>query len=114
MRVPMPAPGTPGMWQAMGAQIALTFAGTTCIGWLYYAFMESSEKQATLGKMVMKCVVTDMSGARISFGRATGRFFAKQFLSGICLIGYLMALWSDKVQALHDQIAGTVVLTRPR
>ena len=51
------------------------------VWWLYYALMESSQKQATLGKMALGIKVTDQHGARISFGRATGRLLAK-ILSG--------------------------------
>ncbi len=80
------------------------------VGWLYYALMESSPKQATLGKMALGLVVTDLDGKRISFGRATGRHFAK-FISAITLlIGYLMVAWDERKQGLHDKIAGTLVV----
>ncbi|HRH65784.1 MAG TPA: RDD family protein [Bacteroidia bacterium] len=79
------------------------------INYLYFALMESSERMATIGKRAMGLKVCDMNGERISFGRATGRYFAK-IISGIILgIGYLMVIWSDKKQGLHDQIAGTLV-----
>src|SRR5580765_465602 len=45
--------------------------------WLYEALMESSARQATLGKMIFQMKVTDLFGNRISFARATGRYFAK-------------------------------------
>ena len=45
--------------------------------WLYFAGMESSSKQATLGKMALGIKVTDLQGNRISFWRATGRNFGK-------------------------------------
>jgi uncharacterized RDD family membrane protein YckC len=78
--------------------------------WLYEALMTSSSRQATLGKMAFRMKVTDLSGARISFGRATGRFFAK-ILSGMILnLGYIMAGFTERKQALHDMIAGTLVL----
>jgi len=78
--------------------------------WLYEALMTSSSRQATLGKMVFRMKVTDLSGARISFARATGRFLAK-ILSGMILnIGYIMAGFTERKQALHDMIAGTLVL----
>jgi uncharacterized RDD family membrane protein YckC len=78
--------------------------------WLYEALMISSSKQGTLGKMVFRMKVTDLNGARISFGRATGRYFAK-ILSGMILnIGYIMAGFTERKQALHDMIAGTLVL----
>ncbi len=78
--------------------------------WLYEALMTSSSKQGTLGKMALGMKVTDLRGARISFARATGRFFAK-ILSGMILnIGYIMAGFTERKQALHDMIAGTLVL----
>jgi len=49
--------------------------------WLYYALMESSAKQGTVGKMVLNLKVVDLAGNKITFGRATGRFFGK-ILSG--------------------------------
>lgn len=78
--------------------------------WLYSALMESSPRQATIGKIVLGISVTNLSGNRISFGRATGRYFAK-IISGIILsIGYIMAAFTAKKQALHDIIASTVVI----
>ena len=53
--------------------------------WLYFALMESSSKQATLGKMMIGVIVTDTDGNRISFGRASGRYFGK-YVSMITLI----------------------------
>jgi uncharacterized RDD family membrane protein YckC len=81
--------------------------------WLYFAGMESSERQATFGKTVMSLRVTNYEGQRISFGHATGRFFAK-IVSGLIpfAIGYIMAAFTEKKQALHDLIAGTLVLKR--
>ena len=79
--------------------------------WLYFAGMESSERQATFGKSVMSLRVANYEGKRISFGHATGRFFAK-IVSGMVplAIGYIMAAFTAKKQALHDLIAGTLVL----
>jgi uncharacterized RDD family membrane protein YckC len=86
----------------------LLFAGI----WLYYAIMESSSWQATLGKKALNLQVTDLEGRRISFGRATGRFFGK-IISGMILnIGYIMAGFTEKKQALHDMIAGCLVIRR--
>jgi uncharacterized RDD family membrane protein YckC len=83
---------------------------TIVIGWIYYASMESGQKQATLGKQAMGLKVTDLSGGRISFGQATIRHFGK-FVSAIILcIGYLMMLWDSRKQTLHDKIASTLVI----
>lgn len=82
------------------------------IGWLYCAIMESSSTQATLGKMALGLRVTDMEGNRISFGRASGRHFAKILSGLILLIGYFMAGWTERKQGLHDMIANTLVLRK--
>ncbi len=75
----------------------------------YYAGMESSSYQATVGKIALGIQVTDLNGNRISFGRALGRNLA-EILSGlILLIGYIMVAFTAKKQGLHDMIAGTLV-----
>ena len=81
--------------------------------WLYFAGMESSERQATFGKAAMSLRVGDLEGRRLSFAHATGRFFAK-IVSGLIplAIGYIMAGFTEKKQALHDMIAGTLVLRK--
>lgn len=92
-----------------GVQV-LGFIAGFLLSWLYYALMESSAKQATLGKMAMEIYVTDLDGKRLTFARATGRDFAKIISVLTLLIGYLMVFFTDKKQALHDQIAGTLVV----
>jgi len=78
--------------------------------WLYHTAMESSRYQATLGKRALGIIVTDMNGNRISFARANGRFFGK-WLSGMIMnIGYLMVAFTEKKQALHDILAGCLVV----
>jgi uncharacterized RDD family membrane protein YckC len=77
---------------------------------VYYAWMHSSSRQATLGKMAVGIKVTDAEGHTISFMRGLGRYFAT-FISSIVLgIGYLMAAFTDRKQALHDMIASTLVV----
>lgn len=77
---------------------------------LYYGLMESSARQATLGKMACGLVVIDLAGNRISFGRAVGRYLAS-LLSGLILgIGYFMGAFTARKQCLHDMIAATLVL----
>jgi uncharacterized RDD family membrane protein YckC len=90
----------------------MLFAVIAAAGWLYFALMESSSKQGTLGKMALSIMVTDVNGNRITFGRATGRYFGK-FLSGLILyIGYIMVAFTEKKQGLHDMIAGTLVVNK--
>lgn len=85
------------------------FAFSACANWIYEAAMESSSKQATLGKMALGLKVTDLEGRRISFARATGRHFAKLLSGMILLVGFIMAGFTERKQALHDMIAGTLV-----
>ncbi len=82
------------------------------IEWLYYALMESSSKQGTLGKMALGLKVTDLNGNRISFGRATGRYFGRILSGMIFNIGFLMIAFTAKKQGLHDIIAGTLVVKK--
>jgi uncharacterized RDD family membrane protein YckC len=85
---------------------------STIIDWLYYSLMQSSQSQATVGKMALSLKVTDINGNRISFGRATGRYFGKTISALILLIGYFMMLWDDRNQTLHDKMAGTLVVKK--
>ncbi len=76
--------------------------------------MESSANQATLGKMALSLKVTDAKGERLTFGRATGRHFGKIVSGVIFLIGFFMAGWTAKKQALHDMMASTLVVRERR
>ncbi len=83
------------------------------VAWLlYFAFMESSSWQATLGKKALSLMVTDSEGNRLSFGHALGRNLAK-FLSFVTLyIGFILAGFTQKKQALHDMVAGCLVVKK--
>lgn len=78
----------------------------------YFAVMHASGSQATLGKMAVGIKVTDENGQRIGIARGIGRFFATIVSSLILLVGYLMAAFTDRKRALHDMIAGTLVVDR--
>jgi len=80
--------------------------------WLYWALMESSDMQATLGKMALGIVVTDLEGRRISFGKATGRHFGKIISTLILFVGFIMVSCTAKKQALHDMMAECLVVKR--
>jgi uncharacterized RDD family membrane protein YckC len=89
---------------------AISTAASIVVGWLYFAFMESGRKQATLGKIVLGLIVTDEQGRRIDFARASIRHFSK-YLSAILLcIGFLMVAFDARKQGLHDKLAKTLVL----
>lgn len=80
------------------------------ISLLYFAVLESSEQQATWGKRLVGLRVTDLDGGQISFGRAAGRFLAKIVSYLTLLIGFLMQPFTKRKQALHDILAGTLVV----
>jgi uncharacterized RDD family membrane protein YckC len=104
-----PSPGMTAM-----LIIAIVIGGVTALicTWLYYALMESSAGGATLGKMAIGIKVTDMQGNRLSFWRATGRYFAKYISSLTFGIGYLMTAFTQQKQALHDILAGCLVVNK--
>ncbi|RLQ97078.1 RDD family protein [Falsibacillus albus] len=78
----------------------------------YFAGFHASKYQATPGKLLLGLKVTDVAGNRISFWRALGRLLAMSFLSSILMIGYIIAAFTEKKQALHDLIAGTYVVRK--
>jgi uncharacterized RDD family membrane protein YckC len=82
------------------------------LAWIYCAGLESSPWQATLGKRALGLVVIDGRGSRISFVRASVRFLGG-LLAGILLgIGYLLAAFTGRHQALQDYLADTLVVRR--
>lgn len=83
-----------------------------CSSWLYSALMESSAIQATLGKLIVGAKVVDSNGDRLTFGRASGRHFAKYVSALILMVGYIMVAFDDRKRGLHDMIAGTYVVSR--
>ena len=76
----------------------------------YYAGLESSRWQATLGKRICRLRVTGLDGGRISLARALGRYFGKFLSALIFCIGFLMVAWTARKQGLHDLLAGTLVV----
>jgi uncharacterized RDD family membrane protein YckC len=81
------------------------------VGWLYHGILDSSSWQGTAGKKLLGIRITDLNGHRISFGRATGRYFAMILSGMICFIGFFMVAFTERKQGLHDMLAGTLVLT---
>ena len=99
------------MTASMGADLMGRLVGIG-MAWLYYSLMESSAWQATLGKKALGIVVVDANGDRLTWGRATGRYFGK-IVSAIPMgIGFLLAAFTQKKQALHDMMAATYVVNK--
>lgn len=79
------------------------------VPWIYSAYLESSRNQSTLGKLAVGAAVTDLQGNRITFARATLRFFGKILCVLTLFIGFLIIAFTGYKQGLHDKIAGTLV-----
>lgn len=76
----------------------------------YFVLTESSALQGTLGKRAVGLKVTDLQGRRIGFGRAVGRYLAHILSIWLWFVGFIMAAFTVKRQALHDILAGTLVV----
>lgn len=98
---------------AVGIFAVLT-AVTLVIPLFYFSILESSPWQATVGKSVLRLYVTDLEGRRLTRGRATGRNLAKLLSNLTVGLGHLMCGFTEKKQALHDALAGCLVLRRPK
>jgi uncharacterized RDD family membrane protein YckC len=109
VRVPLPlVPRDPATLHGL-YQLDFILLG---VAWLYFALLESSPWQATLGKRMLGLVVTDLDGKRISFTRASMRFFGKLISSMTLLIGYFMVGFTRRKQALHDILASCLVIRK--
>jgi uncharacterized RDD family membrane protein YckC len=91
----------------------IAFAITATATWFYYTMFEASAWQATPGKRALRLYVADMNGQRVTFARAAARNLAKLVSSLTFLVGYLVAGFTEKKQALHDILASCLVLRKP-
>ena len=92
--------------------VAATMLLALSVSILYFSLMESSKHQATLGKMALGLQVTDMEGKRLDFIKALLRQLGKIVSSMTMYIGYIMAGFTSKKQALHDLMANTLVVKK--
>ncbi|HMV10085.1 MAG TPA: RDD family protein [Cyclobacteriaceae bacterium] len=97
--------GNYGFFDANYLQSIISFV----VAVTYFSMMESSERQATIGKMAVGIKVGNEHGNRISFGNAVGRYLAKIPSAILLAIGFLMVAWDDRKQGLHDKLADTYV-----
>jgi uncharacterized RDD family membrane protein YckC len=80
---------------------------------LYFVKQETSLSQATVGKRMLGIRITNMSGGTIATGQSLGRLLVKNSFSGLLFsIGFLVAAFTERKQALHDLVASTLVVTR--
>ena len=93
-------------WAAAGIEFV--------IDWFYGALLISSSARGTLGLQIMELQVSDLRGGRVSFMRASWRYWA-QILSFLTFgVGYLLQLVTPRRQALHDLVSFTVVVRTRR
>ena len=109
--------GTPDMWTDKEFIIIgiLTNIIIYVTQFLYKATMESSGKQGTLGKMALGLRVVDMDGNKISFARATGRYwlsFVMAIIPILNFIAYIMAGFTERKQTLYEKICSTTVIKK--
>ena len=97
---------------ALLAQMFVPLLAGLVIWWIYFCAFETSRWHATPGKRVMGLHVTDVNGVHLHAGRASVRFLGKIVSAAPLFAGYLFPLFTRDKQALHDLIAGTLVLKR--
>ncbi len=81
--------------------------------WLYCAFTESSSWRATVGKRILGLQVVTADGDKVGFGQATVRHFMKFLSLFFLMIGFMMAGWTKRRQALHDIPSDCLVIRVP-
>ncbi len=89
-------------------------AAALAISWIYGAVMESSARQATIGKKALGIAVTDLDGRRISFGRGMARGLGRIASALPALAGVILIGATAKKQGLHDILTGCLVVVKPR
>jgi uncharacterized RDD family membrane protein YckC len=100
---------------AAGPNEALFNLAGFALSWLYYSFLESGPRCATYGKRAFHLQVLGAADlTRIGFLRATGRWFGRLLSTFLLLVGYLMQPFTPRKRALHDFLAGTVVVVQAR
>lgn len=90
----------------------LTMAIAFAIPIVYFVKGETGPDEGTIGKRILGIKVVTTEGNRLSSGQSLGRFLSRFLSSLFFCFGYLMALFTEKKQALHDMIAGTIVVER--
>jgi uncharacterized RDD family membrane protein YckC len=98
------------LWTTDASEAWRVLPVSVAINWAYFALFESSPAQATMGKMALGIKVTDLGGGPISFRRASVRYWLKILSTLTFGIGWLMAAATPRRQALHDILAGSLVL----
>ncbi len=104
--------GGDALEQAMGGLMLLVYPLYLFFAAAYFVGFESSASQATPGKLLLGIKVVDLSGQRLAPGHALGRWAAAALSYLTLYIGFLMAAFTERKQALHDFVASTQVVDR--
>ncbi|MCD9098871.1 RDD family protein [Luteimonas fraxinea] len=104
--------GVGGFGRGFWLEQAVINAVSLVLSALYFAWFHAAYAMATPGKMAVGIKVVRLDGARISFLRGIGRYFATILSSLILMIGFLMAGFTQRKQALHDMVCDTLVVDR--
>jgi uncharacterized RDD family membrane protein YckC len=91
-------------------KVVVYYTLAVAVVWLYFAALEACAWRATLGKRVVGVRVTTLDGRRIGVGRATARLLAKLLSLALLGLGFVLAGVDARKQALHDKVAGTLVV----
>ncbi|CAD0363130.1 RDD family protein [Xanthomonas sp. WHRI 8391] len=105
---------------ALGIAIMVVSYGIgLAIPTLYFAWMQSSRHQASLGKLAcgIKLVRADTNGGRVGFWRNVLRYLAYMLISVLTLgigaiVAAFMAGMTQRKQAPHDKVCETLVVDR--
>jgi uncharacterized RDD family membrane protein YckC len=81
--------------------------------WIYYTLFEGSAWQATPGKRLLGIYVTDLVARPLTLSRASFRSLGRLVSCFTLYLGFIAALFTPRKQALHDLLAGSLVLRRP-
>ncbi len=80
--------------------------------WLYYALLESSPLQASVGKIIMNIKVVDRRGRRLTFWQATERILSKLITNITFYFGFFIAAFDKKKRTLHDRVSHSAVIAK--
>jgi uncharacterized RDD family membrane protein YckC len=100
--------GAPGASELMSVVGALLWAAIT--SFLFEVLCVGSHLQASPGKRALRLKVTNLRGRPLGYGHAFGRYTMKGLSGSLFCVGFLIQPFTSRKQAMHDLLAGTLVL----
>ncbi len=110
-------PGDPAAGAAATVLVLLIYPLSLLIPMVYYGWMQSSRRQATLGKLAVGIKVVRSDGRPVSFWRSAlrelmyGLFGMVTCGTGPLIIGVMVAA-TERSQGLHDMASDTLVVDK--